>query len=134
MKNPSIILNSDTDKGKMKTISEIKFDSVIKEGFKNLLKPLGFKKKANNFDLQLEGIGQIINIQKSTWGTKNSISFTINTGLFLPEYWREMIYNQGKEVPSFPTEPECIIRKRIGALKNNTIPGMTFQKKQRKNC
>ena len=49
----------------MKTISEIKFDKVIKDGFHEILKPLGFKKKANNFYLKLDTIGQIINVQKS---------------------------------------------------------------------
>lgn len=102
----------------MKTAAEIKFNRVIKEGFHETLKPLGFKKKANNFYLQLPDIGQIINIQKSAWGTKDHISFTINTGLFLPEYWIGLIYNKGKEVPAFPTEPECLIRKRIGNLRN----------------
>ena len=55
---------------RMKTVSQIKFDSVIKEGFQELLKPLGFKKKANNFYLQLDSLGQIINVQKSRWGTR----------------------------------------------------------------
>jgi hypothetical protein len=50
----------------MKTVSGIKFDRIIKEGFHELLKPMGFKKKANNFYL---------------------IRFTINTGIFVPEFW-----------------------------------------------
>jgi hypothetical protein len=29
-----------------------------------------------------------------------------------------LIYNQGKEIPVFPTELECLIRKRIGELRN----------------
>lgn len=29
-----------------------------------------------------------------------------------------MTYNEGKEIPLFPTEPECLIRKRIGELRN----------------
>jgi hypothetical protein len=29
-----------------------------------------------------------------------------------------LIYNEGKEIPTFPTEPECLIRKRIGELRN----------------
>ena len=102
----------------MKTVSEIKFDRIIKEGFHELLKPLGFKKKANNFYLQLDNIGQIINVQKSAWGTKDSISFTINIGIFVPEYWLAYYNFQEKEVPKFPNEPECLIRKRIGTLRN----------------
>lgn len=102
----------------MKTISEIKFDKIVKEGFHEILKPLGFKKKANNFYLKLESIGQIINIQKSMWGNKNNISFTINTGIFVPEYWQAYYMYSNKEIPDYPTEPECFIRNRIGRLRN----------------
>lgn len=101
----------------MKTATEIKFDKLIKEGFHEILKPLGFKKKANNFYLQRQDLGQIINIQKNSWYSKDHINFTINTGLFLPEHWLGLTYNQGKGIPLFPTEPECLIRKRIGELK-----------------
>lgn len=102
----------------MKTIAQIKFDSIIKHGFHEILKPLGFKKKANNFYVQLEDVGQIINIQKSQWGSKDSISFTINTGIFVPEYWLGLLYNKDKKLPKYPTEPECLIRKRIGEIRN----------------
>jgi adenylate cyclase class IV len=102
----------------MKTISEIKFDKIIKDGFQELLKPLGFKKKANNFYLKLETIGQIINVQKSSFGNKDSISFTINTGIFVPEYWLAFYNFSDKGLPDYPTEPECLIRKRIGSLRN----------------
>ena len=101
----------------MKTEAEIKFEDIIKKGFHEVLKPLGFKKKGNNFYIQRQGFGQIINIQKSNWRSKNDISFTINIGLFLPEYWSGMVYNQDKPIPDFPTEPECVIRRRIGSLR-----------------
>jgi hypothetical protein len=102
----------------MKTVSEIKFDKVIKEGFYELLKPLGFKKKTNNFYLQLETLGQIINVQKSAYGNKDSIRFTINTGIFVPEYWVAFYNYSNKGLPDNPTESECLIRKRIGELRN----------------
>lgn len=102
----------------MKTISELKFDKIIKDGFHEILKPLGFKKKANNFYLKLDTIGQIINVQKSAFGNKDSISFTINTGIFVPEYWLAFYNYSDKGLPDYPTEPECLIRKRIGDLRN----------------
>lgn len=102
----------------MKTASEIKFDKIIKEGFHEILKPLGFKKKASNFYLKLDTIGQIINVQKSIYGNKDSISFTINTGIFVPEYWLAFYNYSDKGPPEYPTEPECLIRKRIGKLRN----------------
>jgi hypothetical protein len=79
----------------MKTVSEEKFDSLTKECHL-ILKPIGFNKKGNNFFLKRKGFGQHINFQKSRFGTKDNISFTINTGIFLPEYWRTFDYNRGK--------------------------------------
>lgn len=102
----------------MKTVSGIKFDRIIKEGFHELLKPMGFKKKANNFYLKLDTIGQIINIQRSSSGDKDNIRFTINTGIFVPEFWVVFYDYQDKGFSDYPTEPECLLRKRIGALKN----------------
>jgi hypothetical protein len=102
----------------MKTLTELKFDQIIKKGFHEILKSAGFKRKANNFYRQLPQLGQIINIQKSQWGSKNEISFTINTGIFVPEYWRGLSYNNGKEIPAYPTESSCLIRKRIGNIRH----------------
>ncbi len=101
----------------MKTEAELKFDRIIKEGFQEVLKPLGFKKKANNFYLQLPELGQIINIQKSAYYSKQKIHFTINTGIFIPQYWLAFYNFHDGTLPIFPTESECLIRKRIGELK-----------------
>ena len=79
----------------MKSESEQKFDTLM-QACHLILKPLGFKKKGNNFFRKKDGFGQHINFQKSPFGTKDNISFTINTGVFLAEYWREMEYNKGK--------------------------------------
>jgi hypothetical protein len=101
----------------MKTETQEKFDRIIKESFIEILKPLGFKKKANNFYLPLEKIGHIINIQKSYYSTKDDIRFTINVGIFSPEYWLACFNFSNKDVPSYPTEPECLIRKRISCMR-----------------
>lgn len=101
----------------MKTETQEKFDRIIKESFIEILKPLGFKKKANNFYLPLEKIGHIINIQKSYYSTKDDIRFTINVGIFSPEYWLARFNYHNKDVPAYPTEPECMIRKRISCMR-----------------
>ncbi|PUV24111.1 MULTISPECIES: DUF4304 domain-containing protein [Sphingobacterium] len=101
----------------MKTETQEKFDRIIKESFIEILKPLGFKKKANNFYLPLDKIGHIINIQKSYYSTKDDIRFTINVGIFSPEYWLARFNYSNKDVPAFPTEPECMIRERIGCMR-----------------
>jgi hypothetical protein len=102
----------------MKSIAETKFDKVVKDGFHATLKPLAFKKKGNNFYKQENGIGHIINLQKSSYYSKDHIHFTINTAIFLPEYWRAFYNYFSKPVPDYPTEPQCILRQRIGALRN----------------
>lgn len=102
----------------MKSTAELKFDRILKQGFHEILKPMGFKKKRNNFYLFKNGIGHIINLQKSYWGSKDKIHFTINTGIFLPEFWSAFYNYSNKPIPDYPTEPECILRRRIGQLKN----------------
>ena len=100
----------------MKTASEEKFDSLMRDCHL-ILKPFGFKKKGNNFFLKKDGFGQHINFQKSSFGTKDDISFTINTGIFLPEYWSAMEYNKGKSIPDFPNGTDCMLIRRIGEMK-----------------
>ncbi|MFL5729111.1 MAG: DUF4304 domain-containing protein [Cytophagaceae bacterium] len=102
----------------MKSPAEIKFDNILKHGFYETLKPLGFKKQGNNFYRQKDGIGYIINLQKSVFYSKDHIRFTINTGIFLPEFWLEYFKRAKKILPAFPAESECILRKRIGSLRN----------------
>ena len=100
----------------MKTASEEKFDSLMTECHL-ILKPIGFKKKGNSFFLEKNGFGQHINFQKSRFGTKDHISFTINTGIFLPEYWSAVEYNMGKEIPKTPNWTDCMLIRRIGEMK-----------------
>jgi len=98
----------------MKTDTQIKFDTIVKEGFTPLLKPLSFKKKALNYYRQLSEVGHIINIQKSIYSHRNHIRFRINTGIFEPKFWS--VSHTG-QVPDYPTEPVCLIRKTINDLR-----------------
>ncbi|WP_295653128.1 DUF4304 domain-containing protein [uncultured Mucilaginibacter sp.] len=100
----------------MKTSAELAFDSIVTDIFHKTLKPRGYKKKGNNFYIQNNGIGKIINLQKSKYNSKEYISFTINTGIFSPEYWNNYYNYSNKGIPDYPTEPECILRRRIGEL------------------
>ena len=98
----------------MKTDTQIKFDTVVKEGFTPLLKPLSFKKKALNYYRQLSEVGHIINIQKSSYGDRDHIKFRINIGIFEPKFWS--VSHKG-QVPDYPTEPICLIRKTTNDLR-----------------
>ncbi|MDO4880087.1 MAG: DUF4304 domain-containing protein [Capnocytophaga sp.] len=103
----------------MKTETQIKFDTILKEGFTSVLKPLSFKKKAQNYYRQLPEVGHIINIQKSSYGNSDNIKFRINIGIFEPKFYlEEYDFKRTGQVPDYPTEPDCLIRKTINDLCN----------------
>ena len=102
----------------MKTDTQIKFDTIVKEGFTLLLKPLSFKKKALNYYRRLAEVGHIINIQKSSYGDRDHIKFRINIGIFEPKFWLGYYdFKHTGQVPDYPTEPVCLIRKTINDLR-----------------
>ncbi len=113
----------------MKTVSQIKFDKIIKEWFYEILQWLNFKKKTNNFYLKIGTITQVINVQKSRHWDKNNINFTINIGILIPEYWLSYYNYDNKKLPDYPSESECLIRERIGGLngKGDTWYEVTHQ-------
>jgi hypothetical protein len=99
----------------MKTVTQIKFEEVVKHCFHDTLKPLKFIKKAYNFYRNVGEVGHIINVQKSLYGSKDDISFTANIGIFSPLYWRSEYNFKGDPAPpTYPTEPVCAIRLRLG--------------------
>ncbi|QHT71374.1 DUF4304 domain-containing protein [Rhodocytophaga rosea] len=97
----------------MKTNAEEKFNHIVKYAFHQILKPLGYKKKNNNFYKPFEGFGHMVNLQKSIYYSKEHLHFTINIGLFLPEFYKRYFKTAP---PAFPSEPDCVVRKRIGWL------------------
>jgi hypothetical protein len=107
----------------MKTSVEIMFDNVVNQGFDKILEPLGFKKRGNNFYAQYNGIGHLVNIQKSIHSSGDHIAFTVNAAIFLPEFWLVFYNFFNKSIPpEYPREPECILRVRIGDLiKDNDV-------------
>jgi hypothetical protein len=99
-----------------RTLTQQRFDSLVQDHVGPLLKAAGFKKQALNFrrrwGAEREGGWHVINIQKSQWGDRNSISFTINIGVACDLYTRY----EGKDPSKAPTESECCWRMRIGQL------------------
>lgn len=100
---------------KNKTESQTQFDKLVSEVIWPGFKKCGYRKAGNNFRYyDLAGWGKILNIQKSAFGDRNSISFTLNTGLYLPEAERLWMGHASNE--KF-LESDCLIRKRISRLK-----------------
>jgi hypothetical protein len=76
------------------------------------LKPLGFRKRGQNFYLGgVDNVG-VLNFQKSYFGTKDAIRFTVNVGAWSRRL--ENAFPAGVRSGQLPTEPSCQWRLRIG--------------------
>ena len=92
------------------------FNKILSNDVLPYFKKLNYKKQGNNFRYfdKNENIGKIVNFQKSQW---SQITFTINVGIYLPdfEYYHYTVPKISNE--KF-TAPICAITKRIGELKD----------------
>jgi len=96
-----------------KTPIQERFDNLVSKIIWHQFKARGYRKTGNNFRFyNIDGWGKIVNIQKSAFGDKNDICFTINTGLYLPEADTIFETPRGEKF----LEPDCLVRKRIGKL------------------
>lgn len=98
-----------------RTSTENKFEEIVKDLIAPLFKAKDFKKKRYNFYKAFDLFGWHFNIPKSVYGSKNAISFTFNCSIFIPEIYQKY-YTVPRQIPEFPVEYECHIRKRIGKL------------------
>ena len=102
-------------------------NNITKNVHQTFLKSLGFKKKRNTFNRNTsDGLTQVINFQAGRYEPlaievsglhhPNALygSFTINLGIFVPEYTFEE-----HKITEFVQEYDCAIRSRIGQLSNN---------------
>jgi len=96
------------------------FNELVSHIF-SYFKPLGYKKKGNNFRYynKEEKWGKMINFQKSQWNTKLHITFTVNIGLYLEdwenEYNEKFLSNTKSVADSFPIHL-CTAQRRIGRI------------------
>lgn len=95
-----------------KTVTQQRFDSLLREHVRPVLKAEGFKHSGANFRRRWKAGWHVINFQKSQWGDRDSIRFTVNIGVSVDAYSRFERRNPMKP----PTEPECPWRVRIGSL------------------
>jgi len=103
-----------------KTAVQTRFDDLIRDVLWPPFKQRGYQKTSNNFRwYDPTGWGKIVNVQKSQYSDRHIITFTLNTGLYLPE--TERLWTGHTTNQRF-LEPDCLIRKRVSALKE---PGPT---------
>ena len=100
--------------GQSKTLTQASFDVLVREHFAPVFKRYGFKKSALNWYIRREEQPQgwgVINLQKSSFGNRNHITFTFNLAVMHdrePEhaakrrahYWGEQQIRVGRLHPS----------------------------------
>ena len=97
------------------TAVQTQFDDLIRHVLWPPFKERCYQKTGNNFRwYDPTGWGKIVNVQKSQYSDRDNISFTLNTGLYLPE--AERLWT-GRTTNERFLEPDCLIRKRISKLK-----------------
>ncbi|WP_167855682.1 DUF4304 domain-containing protein [Hymenobacter fodinae] len=102
-----------------KTEIQTQFDTLVSKVIWPEFKKRGYSKTKNNFRYyDSAGWGKILSIQKSAYGDRSNIRFTLNTGIYLPE--AERLWTRGRSISNERfLEPACLIRKRIGQLKGS---------------
>jgi len=98
----------------LKTDVQLRFDQLVTKLLWPAFKARGYKKTGNNFRYYDPlGWGKIVNIQKSAFGDRHAISFTVNTGLYVAESDRQWT---GRIAAERFLEPDCLLRARVGRL------------------
>lgn len=98
----------------LKTDVQIRFDQLVTKVLWPAFKARGYQKTGNNFRYYDPlGWGKIVNVQKSAFGDRHAIRFTVNTGLYLAEADRQWT---GRIAADRFLEPDCLLRARVGGL------------------
>ncbi len=94
------------------------FDQLVKSTLWPEFKALDYKKSGNNFRYyNSEGWGRIVQFQKSQSNSAESLSFTVNIGLYLEDFEH---YLSGRESGPKFQEVVCAVRKRYGKLRSSS--------------
>jgi hypothetical protein len=88
-------------------------DAVIRNGLAQELKAAGFRKTGRTWRSSAGDPLRVTNLQGSSWNSGDSGRFTINLGV----YFAAAANLHGVfPVTDRPTEPDCLVRQRIGPL------------------
>lgn len=96
---------------------------MIIDSLQPLLKLHGFKKKGLKWNRERGDFVDVITFQEAKHSTAESPVFTINMGVFVASFF-EAIWN--KQLMTFASEADCIIRLRLGDLMQNRLYGNAF--------
>ena len=104
----------------MVTEATSKIDNVIRDWISPLLKAEGFRKKGQRFWKIFDDHVWVIEIQRGRYNEGSNGEFTINLGVYFPEWVRALSeiprFNHWLPVKELPAESDCFIRERLDCL------------------
>lgn len=86
------------------------YDTLLREHVRLLLKPEGFAHAGASFRRRWSDGWHVVNFQKSQWGDRHSVHFTINIGVACDAWTR---FERGDPATP-PSEGACPFRVRVG--------------------
>ncbi len=82
-----------------------------------ILSSVGFRRKGLAWNRTRAALVDVIDFQVSKASGPDSEHFTLNAGVFVPEFYR-IVWQ--KEPPQFVPEAHCVVRRRVGELLSPT--------------
>ncbi|MFE4499657.1 DUF4304 domain-containing protein [Rhodococcus sp. NPDC056743] len=101
--------------------AEQSFATLLKESVVPLLKEHGFRKQRLTFRRERDRMIDVVNLQRSTGNSYESIRFYVNCGVYSPDFDRII----GKPEHQRPTEVDCQYRRRIENIASGIGPHVT---------
>lgn len=89
-------------------------DQVVSDFVAPAMKAAGYRKTARNWHLDLGDAVTVVNLQGSSWNSRDRSQFTANLGIWFPA--AESIAGSPERPNRKPPEYQCTVRERIGYL------------------
>lgn len=99
------------------TQAPMKANDLIVELAKHFIHPVlrdsGFTRRLLRWQRRVGDFVDVIDFQPSRWNERTDAEFTVNLGVLLPFVYETCWQS---EVPKFPSDVDCTVRRRIGFL------------------
>jgi len=102
--------------GRKKRMERSSLDEMIRRTLHPSLMEKGFTHKARTWNRNVGWYIDVVDVQVGRWSRADEGDFTVNVGVFVPSVYKVF---WGEDAPPFVAEERCVVRARLGALKND---------------
>jgi hypothetical protein len=99
----------------MSKTAQEEIKNIVNLTLKPILKELGYRKKGNTWNLCDGELIKVVNVQSSRGNSSKEAKFTINLGIYAPNFHKENVY-AGKVYEENVREYDCEISARLGRI------------------